>query len=157
MWNRRKKRKINPKTGKREYRKKTPLRKLEDRADELTKEIVRLRASWICQKCDKHITNKSDAHRAHIVSRSHKILRWDLLNLLLLCFHCHQKSHSEVETKDYIKKKWPVVYEYLFIGTGGAKPLCNQTLPYRTLVEREEWMSVIISGLIADLMELKGK
>ena len=50
MWNARKKRKINPKTGKREYRRKSPLQRLEKKADDLTKEIVRLIYDWKCQK-----------------------------------------------------------------------------------------------------------
>lgn len=152
MWNRKKKCKINPDTGKKIYRMKTPLQKLEKKADDLTRDIVRLVYGWKCQKCGKVITSKADAHRAHIVSRSHKILRWDLLNLLLLCFHCHQKSHSDVETKEYIKKKWPARYKYLYEGN---PPNCNLMMPYMTPVEKVAWMKNVIMLLEAKLKDLK--
>lgn len=152
-WNRRKKRKIDPATGKREYRKKTPLQKLEKKADDLTKEIIRLIYDWKCQKCGKTIVNKSDAHRSHIVGCSHKTLRWDLLNLILLCMTCHRKLHDTELIKEFVKIKWPHRYDYLF--EQGSPPLCNQTLPYRTLPEKEEWMQIIISGLTFKLQELK--
>lgn len=154
MWNKKKKCKIDPETGKRIYRKKSPLKRLENKADNLTKEIVRLIYDWKCQKCDKHITLKADAHRAHIVSCSHKILRWDLPNLLLLCFHCHQKSHSDVEMKAFIKKKWPARYKYLY---EGSPPNCNLMMPHMTPVEKVEWMQNVIMLLEAKYAELKGQ
>ena len=155
MWNRCKKKKIDSKTGKRIYRKKSLLQRLEKKADDLTKEIVRLIYGWKCQKCGKAITSKKDAHRAHIVGRSNKTLRWDLLNLLLLCFHCHQIYHGSDSLKDYIEEKWPARYEYLYLALDCEVPRCNKLLPYRTLKEKEEWMEKIIAELEAKLKELK--
>ncbi len=157
MWNRRKKRKIDSKTGKREYRRKTPLKRLEDKADDLTKKIVRLRDGWICQKCDKPITSKSDAHRVHIVGCSNKILRWDLINLLLMHMACHRKFHDAEFIKEWVWDKWPARYEYLFWSDYNNVPRCNQTLPYRTPKEKIEWMQKIIAELEAKYEELKGK
>ena len=153
MWNRKKKRKIDPVTGKRQYKKKTPLQRLEKKADDLTREIVRLIYDWKCQKCGKTITSKSDAHRAHIVGCSNKTLRWDLLNLLLLCMTCHRKLHDIELIKEFVKTKWFYRYQYLF--DQGSPPRCNQTLPYRTPVEKEEWMQGIIAELEQKLKELK--
>ena len=163
MWNRHKKRKINQKTGKREYRRKTTLQKLEKKADDLTKEIVRLRDGWKCQKCDKPITGtseankKSNAHRVHIVGCSHKLLRWDLINLLLLCMPCHRTFHDAEAIKEFVKKKWRPRWEYLYLPAWPISdvPRCNQTLPYRTLKEKEEWMRGIVADLEAKLKELK--
>ena len=156
MWNARKKRKINPKTGKREYRRKSPLQRLEKKADDLTKEIVRLIYDWKCQKCGKTITNKSEAHRVHIVSCTHKTLRWDLVNLLLMCMTCHRTFHDADVIKEFVREEWPVRYDYLYLWPNeGQPPRCNQTLPYRTLKEKEEWMEKIIVELTAKYEELK--
>lgn len=147
MWNTKKK--------KSKRRKKSPLKKLEDKADGLTRDIIRIRDGWTCQKCGKHITLKNDAHRAHIVGRSHKILRWDLINLLLLCFHCHQEFHSDGQLKEYVEEKWPARYEYLYLWPNEAEPpRCNQNLPYRTAKEKIEWMQKIIAELQAKYEEL---
>lgn len=154
MWNRKKKCKINPETGKRIYRKKSPLKKLEDKADDLTKAIIRLRDGWKCQKCNKTITNPSDAHRAHIVSSNHKMLRWDLLNLLLVCMACHRQFHDAVAIKWWVCEEWSARYTYLF--EEGGVPRCNQTSPHRTPVEKVAWMKQIIAELEAKLKELKG-
>lgn len=147
MWHTKKK-------GKR--RKKTPLQRLEKKADDLTRDIIRLRDEWTCQCCGKHITMKQDAHRAHIVGRKNKILRWVLLNLLLLCFHCHQKYHSDGQLKEYVKEKWPARYMYLYECPFDDIPRCNQKLPYRTPVEKIEWMQNIITELEDKYEALKG-
>lgn len=157
MWNKPKKRKIDPKTGKREYRRKTPLQRLEKKADNLTKEIVRLRDNWVCQKCGKTITNPKDAHRAHIVSCNNKTLRWYLTNLLLLCMPCHRKFHDAEVIEKFVKKKWRPRWEHLYLPLWPITkiPRCNQLLPYRTLPEKIEWMQGIIAELQAKLKELK--
>ncbi len=158
MWNRKKKCKVDPETGKRIYHYKTPLQKLEEKADDLTREIVRLIYDWKCQKCGKTITNKSDAQPAHIVGRSQKLLRWDLLNLLLLCLACHRKYHDSDSLKDYVEARWPARFNYLYLWPNEDQPpRYHQYLPYRTLKEKEEWMEKIIAELEAKLKELKGK
>ena len=136
MWHTKKK-------GKR--RKKTPLQKLEKKADGLVRDIIRLENNMCCQSCGKTITNKCDAHTAHIVSRSHKILRWVLENILLLCFHCHQSYHGDGALKEFVKKEYPARYYYLY--EEGSPVRCNQPTPKRTEIERIEWMQKIITEL----------
>lgn len=47
----------------------------------------------------------------HIIPRAHKLLRWDLINLVPLCHECHQKVHAN---KKYLELFLPKSrFEYL--------------------------------------------
>jgi len=97
---------------------KTKLRKLKEKADELVKQIVRLRDEWTCQKCDKYLVHdtpgqRKNIHTVHIMPRSSgNVLRWDLLNVCVGCFHCHQRSHIRADLQ-WFKNKFPARWEYL--------------------------------------------
>ena len=57
--------------------------------DDLCREIVRLRDKNTCQHCGKYVTGVN-SHCSHVVPKSKGyVLRWDLRNLKVLCFHCH--------------------------------------------------------------------
>lgn len=69
----------------------TPKTKLQKKADELCSLVVRARDP-ICRLCKA--APSRDAH--HIFSRSHKNTRYDLDNLIGLCYTCHQpKGHDD--------------------------------------------------------------
>jgi len=56
--------------------------------DQLASKIVRERGK--CQLC----SSVNGLNTAHIISRNYKQVRWDLDNLLCLCFKCHRRAHD---------------------------------------------------------------
>lgn len=139
---------------------KTKLAKLKDKADNLVRQVVRLRDEHICQKSGKYVEG-SNAHTAHVIAKSQsQNLRWDLLNVCLLSFHEHQVFHIRGGMDDWFKEKWPHRWDYLnrpVKQNGKTMPRCNHTwiMVGKSLKEKEEWMQVIISGLTFKLQELK--
>lgn len=119
---------------------KTRLGKLKEKADELVKQIVRLRDNWTCQKCDKYLVHdapdqRKNVHTVHIMPRSSgNVLRWDLLNVCVGCFHCHQQSHIRADLQ-WFKNKFPARWEYLhqdvLVDGGVIKPRHRYIKQYR--------------------------
>lgn len=96
-------------------KKKTERKKLTDKLDSLCREIILKRDNNICQKCGT-FAEKQNAHCSHVIPRSQgNILRWNLLNLKLLCFHCHINwwHKSPCESGEWFKSKFPDRWEYL--------------------------------------------
>ena len=71
------------------------------------------------KKLDKLVQSLSNNHRCHvcgrdatavhhIISRSNKLLRYDIVNLLPVCYDCHRNIHDgKVDVKRYIaKEQW---------------------------------------------------
>ena len=95
--------------------KKTPRKKLKDDLDEICRVYIRLRDRMICQMCGKNV-QKSNAHCSHVVPRSRgNALRWDEMNLKLLCFHCHINIwHKDpLRSGEWFMKKFPERIDYL--------------------------------------------
>jgi len=63
---------------------KTERKKLVDKLDQLTSQIVRLYEHGKCEHCGKEATQ---VH--HYFTRSRYSVRWDFDNLLAVCFGCH--------------------------------------------------------------------
>ena len=85
--------------------------------DKAVIQIIRERDKWTCQHCGKPV-EKSNAHVSHVIPRSHgDNLRWDLLNLKLLCFHCHINwwHKNPIEAYEWFKGKFPERYDYLMV------------------------------------------
>lgn len=143
-------------------KKKTKLAKLKDKADDLVKQVVRLRDLHTCQKSGKYVEG-SNAHTAHIIAKSQSSnLRWDLVNVTLLSFHEHQAFHIRGGMNQWFATQWPHRWEYLNqdVNQGGlVMPRCNHSwiMAGKSLREKEEWMQDIIAELEAKLKELKGK
>ena len=81
---------------------------LTKKLDDLASKVVRLRDKGICTLCLKKFDlNKLNAHH-WIVTKAHsKKHRWNIKNLLSLCFACHlYKIHSTASLKyiDQLKK-----------------------------------------------------
>ena len=101
---------------------KTPRRKLIDKLDEICRLKVKERDKGICQHCGKKVSG-CDAHCSHVIPKSRGyVLRWDLLNLKLLCFHCHINwfHKSPLESGKWFKNKFPERWEHI-------EPRINQT------------------------------
>ena len=95
---------------------------LTNQLDELCKQIVRITANHICQKCGKYV-EKNDAHTSHVIPKGNGASwrRFDPLNIQLLCFHCHtQWWHKNIlEAGEWFLRAYPHLDEYLIIYKGG--------------------------------------
>lgn len=76
--------------GERKKRKvKTPLQKMHDKCWTMAKQVVALRDNHQCQHCFKRAEG-TNGHTSHVLPKSvGNGVRYDLLNLKLLCYHCH--------------------------------------------------------------------
>ena len=105
--------------------------------DELCKNIIRIRDNNTCQRCGK-MAYGSDAHTSHIVckGRGASKRRFDLLNLKLLCSHCHRFWwHKEpTESGKWFAEKFPARESYLEIYRGG-KPCPISDLEMEQAIE----------------------
>lgn len=95
--------------------KKTPRAKLTKRLDELSKDVVRKRDGNICQRCGKWVEDTS-RHVSHVipVSGGNK-LRWDPLNMKILCYHDHINwwHKNPMEAAEWFSSKFPERWTYL--------------------------------------------
>lgn len=94
---------------------KTKRRKLIDQLDKLAKDLVRERDGNICQHCRKNVEG-SGRHVSHVipVSAGNK-LRWELLNMKILCFHCHINwwHKNPMESAKWFEETFPDRWEFL--------------------------------------------
>jgi hypothetical protein len=76
--------------------------------------IVKERDNWTCQRCGIRVEG-SNAHDAHLFAfGSGLAIHIDLLNQVLLCFHCHiDRGHRQGDMKEWFKEKFPARWEYL--------------------------------------------
>ncbi len=80
-----------------------------------------------CVRCQ----SKNGIQWAHIVSRRHLSLRWDLDNNLTLCGGCHLFWHHEpIQAVKWFEETWPGRYEHLL-----AASAIKQTVDLRLLLE----------------------
>ena len=94
---------------------KTPRKQLIKKLDELSKEVVRQRDGNTCCRCGKWVEG-SGRHVSHVipVSAGHK-LRWDPLNMKILCYHCHINwwHKNPMNSAEWFAMKFPERWEYL--------------------------------------------
>ena len=91
---------------------KTERKKLIDKLDDLTREIVRKR-DVVCQHCGK-TSSEAQLQISHTVTRGWFGARWDLLNVMLLCAGCHQLWHKDPAFMvEWMKEKFPGRIKYL--------------------------------------------
>ncbi len=94
---------------------KSKRQKLIKEMDDLCRAIIRLRDDDTCQMCQKKVYG-SNSHPSHVLAKStHIHLRHDLLNIKLLCFHCHKWIwHIDpLIVHGWFKDKFPDRYDYL--------------------------------------------
>lgn len=79
------------------------------------REIIYLRDGYCCQWCGRPVLNHRNTHHIWRKSR-YPHLRYDLLNLILFCFICHnERWHGDIleDGIGWFKKKYPARYDYL--------------------------------------------
>ncbi len=94
---------------------KTDRRKLLDKLEAVSKDIVRFRDGNFCQHCGKHVEG-SDRHCSHVIPVSADYrLQFDPLNMKILCYGCHiQWWHlNPLEAEPWYKSTFPDRYSYL--------------------------------------------
>lgn len=93
-------------------RRKSPRRKLNQRADLLVKQLVHERDGNKCVKCGK----SERIQAAHILSKGrYQRLRFEPLNILTLCVGCHLfGAHKDpVDFARWLESKYPGRYDQL--------------------------------------------
>lgn len=99
----------------RKYHKKTDREKLVIELKEAIREYIILRDEHLCQKCLKYAEG-SDLHISHVIPKSHgNILRYDDINLKILCLHCHLHwwHKNPLEASDWFREKFPKRWEHV--------------------------------------------
>jgi len=89
-------------------------RRIIKRLDNLVREVVRLRDDNTCQRCGKRVEG-SDSQPSHVIPKGRCLyLRWDLLNVKLLCMACHRWWHlNPIAAAEWFKAKFPARYAYV--------------------------------------------
>jgi len=102
------------KTIRKKRKKKTPRQKAHDILWELCKQYIRLRDKDTCQKCGKKVYGRS-ADTSHVYCKNvYYSMKYDEMNLKLLCMWCHKWWHNCVlESKDWFAEWFPERYGYL--------------------------------------------
>jgi len=93
----------------------TKRKKLIKQLDELTKEIIKKRDNYACQKCGKKVEG-INCHWSHIIPVSRSLrLRWDFQNSMVKCFHCHINwwHKHPLAAANWFKKNFPKRWKYL--------------------------------------------
>lgn len=101
---------------------KTPRKKLIDDLDKLSKKLVYERDNYTCQRCGKH--DGRDYQASHVIPVSAGMkLRWDLLNMKVLCHHCHLNwwHKNPLESAKWFEERFPERAAYLEANRGLQK------------------------------------
>lgn len=94
---------------------KPSISKLKKKLMLLVKKQVHVRDNDTCQWCGKSVTG-SNCQVSHVIPVSQgNALAFDLLNMKILCYHCHlNKWHKRpLEATEWFKSKFPDRYKYL--------------------------------------------
>ncbi len=94
---------------------KTPLQKMHDKCWAMAKKIIYLRDYGQCQYCF-NLVKGANAHTSHVFPKStHGAIRYDLLNLKLLCYHHHINwwHKNPIESGKWFKEAFPDRMVYL--------------------------------------------
>ena len=86
------------------------------RLDKLLMQAVRVRENMVCEHCKKKITSGGDAHTSHIIPKGgNPSIRFELLNVLLLCYRCHWHWwHKEIlDAGKWYEENYPDSYKAL--------------------------------------------
>lgn len=64
--------------------------------DKIVSDMVRERDNWTCQRCHTRYTEGVGAlHCSHYFSRRYMGTRWDMNNLMAMCYGCHRLIESD--------------------------------------------------------------
>ena len=98
-----------------EIKKKPQKSRLIKQLDKLCSTYIKLRDRNICQWCGKYVEGVN-AHCSHVIPKSHgNALRFDEMNMKILCWHCHINifHKNPLEAAEWFKGKFPERWEYL--------------------------------------------
>lgn len=102
---------------------KSERKKLIDELDVLSKNIAKKRDGNTCQKCFKYVEggNRQGSHVIPVSAGSK--LRWDPLNIKVLCHHCHLNwwHKNPMESAKWFEETFPDRWEYLQNNRGTKK------------------------------------
>lgn len=76
------------------------------KADVLFSRLVRERAEWRCEKCQKFFPEgeRQGLQCSHLIGRRNKAVRWHPLNAVAHCFYCHKYlTENPIEFHSWIK------------------------------------------------------
>ena len=114
-------------------------KQLVKKLDKLSKDVVRKRDGNICQHCGKWVEG-TNRHVSHVipVSAGNK-LRWDPMNMKILCHHCHLNwwHKNPMEAAGWFQDKFPKRWKYLQENRGIYKFTITEL---ETLIERYKAM-----------------
>lgn len=97
--------------------------------------VVRLR-DVVCQRCGRS-TGKLDV--AHVIEKQHLRTRFDLWNLIYLCFDCHRhKWHEQGDGTLWFSDKFSVRWAYLNEHCRGSWKPTNERLQECLAVLRQK-------------------
>jgi 5-methylcytosine-specific restriction endonuclease McrA len=97
--------------------------KLNKQLDTLAKTLAKERDDYTCQKCGKQ-ERGSGMHGSHVIPVSAGAkLRWDLMNIKALCYHCHLNwwHKNPLEAGQWFRDTFPERAEYLEANRGIRK------------------------------------
>ena len=86
--------------------------------DALAAFVVKERDQRTCQKCGLVMMPfDENCQWAHIKSRTENAWRWDILNALTLCGHCHQWAHANpAQWGVWLHEHRPALYVHIYEG-----------------------------------------
>lgn len=94
---------------------KTPRKKIEAKLDTITRDIIRLQFKNKCAMCGSYIEGVN-SQKSHVKSKgAYPHLKFDLKNMILLCYRCHIGTwhHEPTEAGAWFKKTFPERFKYL--------------------------------------------
>jgi len=103
------------KTTRRRRKPKNERPRLRKELDVASKRAAKDRDGWRCQHCGIAVAGHG-AHGSHVIPCGQSaLLRWDLLNLLCLCFKCHRYwwHLNPLEATAWFERTYPERYAYL--------------------------------------------
>lgn len=94
---------------------KASIKTLKNKLTKIVHEHIKRRDNYTCQWCRRHVEG-ANCHVSHVIPKSEgNVLRWDPINLKVLCFHCHiNKWHKNPnDAADWFQSTFPDRWEYL--------------------------------------------
>lgn len=83
--------------------------------DIIIRAVVKARDNYTCQRCSKKVEG-TNCHASHVIPISHgNNLRWDPINMKVLCYHCHINwwHKNPTESGEWFRNKFPERQKYL--------------------------------------------
>jgi 5-methylcytosine-specific restriction endonuclease McrA len=125
-------------------KKKPTLTGMTRRLDIVARDICKLRAGFVCQKCGT-LGDSSSIEWAHIEARKRKGIRWEENNSLALCNSKINNCHRWFDVTRSVPMMWlienyPEKWEWLTTQVDGvynAEKLCTDTVDERLVLEAE--------------------